>query len=248
MCIRDSVGAYPLPREHLAKRLGHDTAIQQERNMVRISHIVGEFLLPGDGVAPVHLGKPRQTGTDLVPAGLKRIVTRQIVDKQRTRPHDRHVALEDVPKLGQLVQAGGAQPPAERGEPHLVGKQGPFGIPFVRHGSELADAKQPPVLARAHLAENDRPAQPGGDQHGHRQKHGREQHQPHDRKEHVQQPFDAPAVHACPHEKQPFTMLATRIWSSSDMFTSLGRHSPYSKMPQPSHRPLPACAYTGHFP
>jgi len=60
-----------------------------------------------------------------------------VVDQQRARAHQTHVALYDVPELGQLVEAGRTQNSTKPGEPLRIGQQSPARIAPIRHRSEL---------------------------------------------------------------------------------------------------------------
>ncbi len=125
--------------------------------------------LPQAGHAGLH-GEPR-----VVPL----LVAVEVVEGVGSRSDQAHVAPQDVPELGQLVEAGAAQEAAhgrhagivvqlERGAAGdlVVGAQGgPLGVGVARHGAELGDDEGPPVQAGPRLAEVGRPAvgEPDGD-------------------------------------------------------------------------------------
>src|SRR5690606_13109401 len=137
------------------------------------------------------------------------------------RAHDAHLAPQDVPELGQLVEAGppqqapgprdpGILPAADHGLLVLVHAAGRT----VHHGPELQDLERAPVLADPRLAEEDRPraVQPrdqrdepeGAGQRGQRPSaHG-----------HVERP-----LHPVSHDS-PIASVMTELTSSTSYFDS----------------------------
>ena len=89
--------------------------------MVDVPDVVGELLLPTEGVAAVDLGPAGDAGLHFHAPRLESVVTREVAHEERTRADDAHVADKDVPHLGELVEGGGAEEFTEGGETHLVG-------------------------------------------------------------------------------------------------------------------------------
>src|SRR5690606_10394407 len=110
---------------------------QPKRLMVHIPDIVAELVLPRQGIAAVNLSPAGKARPHLVAAGLLGVVERQILHQQRARADQAHVALEDVPELRQLVEAGRTQKAAERRKALGIGKKLPGGADRIRHGTEL---------------------------------------------------------------------------------------------------------------
>jgi len=74
---------------------------------------VPELFFPAERVSAIDLGPPGKAGPDIVAPHLLGIVEWQIMEEERPRPDQAHVAPKYVEQLGQLVEAGGAQPAAE---------------------------------------------------------------------------------------------------------------------------------------
>ena len=89
----------------------------------------------------------------LVAAGLLGRVERQILRQQRPRPNQRHVALQHIDKLRQLVDRRGAHKPPHTRQPLSIRQQLPLRIPIVHHCLELDNLKDLLVLAGAFLQE-----------------------------------------------------------------------------------------------
>ncbi len=80
-------------------------------------------------------------------------------DRVRPGTDDRHVALENVQELGQLVEAGAAHEPAEARDPGVVpgGLQDLIAVLADAHGTELIDDEGAAAQSAAPLTEH-RPA------------------------------------------------------------------------------------------
>ncbi|MGA2522499.1 MAG: hypothetical protein ABSG81_16960, partial [Acidimicrobiales bacterium] len=94
-------------------------------------------------------------------------------------PDERHVALEDVPQLRQLVETGDPQDPADAGDGVVARVPVHIRAGVDPHGTELEDLDDDAALAHALLAEVDgagaRELHGGGDdgvQRGHDQQRG----------------------------------------------------------------------------
>ena len=121
--------------------------------MIDIPHVELELLRPADGIAAMALRPASDAGPHVVAAHLLLAVERQILRKERTRPDERHVALEDIPQLRQLVDARGAHETAGRSEPVGVGQKLAVGTPLIRHCLEFQYLENLASLARTRLSE-----------------------------------------------------------------------------------------------
>ncbi len=83
-----------------------------------------------------------------------------------TRADEAHVAFDHVPQLRELVQARGAEPPANPGEPLTVGKNTSTLIVSVGHRSELDERERDVAQPGPALPEQHRRAERGPDQRG----------------------------------------------------------------------------------
>jgi hypothetical protein len=122
-------------------------------------------------VARLHLPEPGDPGLHAEAPPVPDVVLGDFRDEGRSRPDKAHVALQDVPQLGQLVDARGAQRPPEPRDARVVGglEDDPVALVEVLHlrqmllGSrnhrpELVDRERAPLNAGPGLAEEDRGA------------------------------------------------------------------------------------------
>ena len=94
--------AAPGQRHHGA---GHDPQVEPQGPVLDVPDVEGEALLPADVVASVHLGPAGQPRPHGVAAVLGRGVAADVRHRQGPGPDEAHVAPQDVPELGQLVEA-----------------------------------------------------------------------------------------------------------------------------------------------
>ena len=153
------LGADAFTFEDLNQRHKEDLDVKPETAVVNIPHIEGEFFLPGERVAAVHLRPAGDAGAHFMSACLFWGVAVEVLHQQRAWTHQAHVTFEHVEELRQLIQAGGAQEAPKAGEALLVGQQVTIGIAQVAHGAELVESEQLAVQAGALLAEDHRPAE-----------------------------------------------------------------------------------------
>ena len=131
---------------------------------------------------------------------LLRSIQRKVLHPQGPRADEAHLAAEDVPELGELVQAGAAQGAAQGREALGIGQQVPLGIAGARHGAELEHSEGLAVQAGAHLAEEDGGAEPGAHEQGDQAHEGREADERRDGEGEIQEAFAAAAVEG-PHDR-----------------------------------------------
>src|SRR5262249_62252373 len=95
-------------------RPAQDREIEPDAPVVNVPDVERKAVVPRQRVAAAHLHETGDAGTNSVPARLLRRVTRQILRQQRPGTDQRHVAAKHVQKLRQLVDAGFAEPAANR--------------------------------------------------------------------------------------------------------------------------------------
>jgi len=139
----------------LTQRHPDHLQIEAARHIVHIPDIQFEFLFPRNGVAAVDLRPPGDAGTYRMTAGLFGRVPIQVAHKQRPRPNQAHVALDDVPQLGQFVQAGAPQKLAKGRQAIGIGQQGAGGIAGIGHRAEFDHGEGLATETGALLAEED---------------------------------------------------------------------------------------------
>lgn len=88
-----------------------------------------------------------------MPAHLLLGIQGEVLGQERPRADERHVALEDVDELGELIDGGGADEAAYLGEAVGIGEEVALGIAFIGHCLELDDLEDLAVKTRALLIE-----------------------------------------------------------------------------------------------
>ena len=140
-----------------------------------------------------HPGAHRMAGVVVRYEQLVGHTRRQHADRMAARADQRHVALEHVEKLRQLVEIGAADDGADTGHARIVGHcLGDAGAvaEFAVHRAEFIDLEDASVPAPAFLGEDRgaRAFQP--DEGGERQKQRQQHDQPHRRQQQIQQSLD----------------------------------------------------------
>src|SRR6186713_3058153 len=106
------------------QRQPHDLEIERDRPVLDVVEVVLDALLERGVAAPaVDLRPAGDAGLDLVAQHVLRDAVLELLDEEGAlgpRPDDRHVALEHVPELRQLVEVEAAQPAAHRRRPRVV--------------------------------------------------------------------------------------------------------------------------------
>ena len=88
-----------------------------------------------------------------MPMTLFFIVSVEIFDQQRPRPHYSHIPFQDIEELGELVEAREPEDAAVAVEAHVIRQQLPVLIFFVAHRPELYELEYLLVFARSFLGE-----------------------------------------------------------------------------------------------
>ena len=166
--------------------------------MVDVPYVVVQLFLPADVVPSVTLRPAADAGAHLVAAAVVGTIQGEVLGKEGPRPYQRHVALEDVDELGQLVDARAAHEATHGCQPLRVGQQPALAVALVGHGLELIDAEDAAVLARSLLREEDTGSLVGeAEPHRHHEQQGRDDNQCRQCHPKVQEPLNIMSVH-CP--------------------------------------------------
>lgn len=136
----------------------HQLQIRDDGHVVDVHQVEFQFFIGIRVVLSVDLGIAGEAGFDLE-AELKireeLIVLLRDLRPFRSRPHHAHVALQDVPELGQFVQAALADEAADRRDAVVLVAGGEAGhavfLGVCAHAAELIDGELSPVLGEAHL-------------------------------------------------------------------------------------------------
>ncbi len=101
--------------------LEQDLEVEPQRPLVDVAQIEGdpvvEVVDPG---AAGDLPEPGDAGFHGQPPALPALVALDLVGDRRPRPDQRHLSLEHVDELRQLVEGPAAQPAADGGDPGVV--------------------------------------------------------------------------------------------------------------------------------
>src|SRR5687767_3934374 len=102
----------------------HDFDVERDGPVFDVVEVELDTLFERGVAAPaVYLRPAGDAGLDLVAQHVLRDAVLELLDEERplgTRPDDRHVALEDVPELRQLVEVEAAQPLSHRRRARVV--------------------------------------------------------------------------------------------------------------------------------
>ena len=157
--------------------------------MVDVPHIQGELLLPGEGVAPIHLRPAGDAGEHLVAACLLGSIAFEVGDEQGARTHQAHLSLEDIDEFRQFIQAGGAQEAPETGKALPVGQRVALMVKRVAHAAELVEFEDAAVQPGSRLAEDDWPTEEDPHQQEQKNQNWRKDKQCHGTDKYIHNPF-----------------------------------------------------------
>ncbi len=162
-----------------------DAQIHAEGDMPCIPDIHLEALFPRNSIASMGLRIAGQARADIVAMVLFRVVACEILDKQRARPDDGHVALEDVPEFGEFVKGGCAEEASVGDEPLVVGKRVAGGVRLAGHGAELDESEYLLVLPWTFLREERIPLHHDGTEERQQEQERRQNNQCRQREEKI---------------------------------------------------------------
>ena len=97
-----------------------DPDVKGEAPVLDVPGIQLEAILERQRVAPTHRGPAGDAGAHLVTTPLTVRVVREVLDEERPRAHEAHVATQDVPQLRELIDARRAEEAPEPRDAVLV--------------------------------------------------------------------------------------------------------------------------------
>ena len=110
-----------LTSDHRAGRGEQDFEVGHHRVIPGVAKIEAHHLVERGLAAARHLPQTRDTGPGFEhAAAVPALVGRHLVGQRRTRADERHLALDDVPELRQLVEAGPAKEVPDWRHPRIV--------------------------------------------------------------------------------------------------------------------------------
>ena len=179
----------------------HQFQIRQHVHVVDVHQVKFQLLIGFGIVLAVDLGIAGQPGLDLQPQLEIRhspVILLRDLRPLRSGADDAHIANQDVPELGQLIQPAFPDDPAHRRDPVVViaGAQPGNAVLFRvhAHGPELDDLEKLAVLGQPDLLIEDRAAVIGLDGDGRDQKDRGQHDQPQGRAHRVEDPLQQPIL------------------------------------------------------
>jgi len=152
---------YPLTPYYDSHSQPQDPKIQHHVPVVHVPDIQLEPLFPIEPVPAVDLSPTGNARPYLMAAALKIVVAQQVLRQERPRPHDTHIASQNIPELRQFVQAGPSQEAAQTREAFGIRQEHAVLISVLGHGSKLqnreflASRSDPPLPEDAWLCAED---------------------------------------------------------------------------------------------
>lgn len=138
--------------------LDHDDDILEQAVVLDVHEVVDELVVGRGVVLGEDLGEAGDAGLDVVAVGVLGVLCGELLNEVRAlgaRADEAHVAVEDVPYLRQLIEAGGADEGADARDARVVvGRELRAGV-FLgvdAHRAELVDFIGPAEAAGADLA------------------------------------------------------------------------------------------------
>ena len=175
-------------------------AVEEEGAVLKVIKVVveaDEHLIKGVGIAVVEGGIGGDAGADGVEVGVARIALHYLLDEVGALgagAYETHIAAQDVPELGELVEMVLADELADAGEACVVllvvelGDAGGFSIGV--HGAELVDAERLAAAAYALLGEKGRAAVVAAHENVADDEEGKEYDEAEDADDDVERAFD----------------------------------------------------------
>src|SRR5262249_34670146 len=112
-----------LPGDRRPRRRQKDPEVGRERPRSSVAEVEAHHLVERGAASPPDLPGPRDPGPRLENAPtMPGRVPLELVGQRRARPHERHVSPEDVPELGQLVEARLPEEVPEPRDPAVMGE------------------------------------------------------------------------------------------------------------------------------
>ena len=146
----------PAPTQDRRGSPQQNLEVTPRRSMFDIVDVVCQLRGPIHTVASVHLGPTRQTRACGESATLCRRVVIVVVEQQRTRADQAHVATQHAPQLWEFVEAARSETDTECRQPVLVIQELSVGVDRRRHRSKLQQFKRLTVQSCALLTKDHR--------------------------------------------------------------------------------------------
>lgn len=175
-------------------------AVEEEGAVLEVIKVVveaDEHLLKSIGIAVVEGGIGGDAGADGVEVGVARVALHYLLDEVGALgagAYETHIAAQDVPELGELVEMVLADELADAGEACVVllvvelGDAGGFGVGV--HGAELIDAERLAAAADTLLGEKGRAAVVAAHENVADDEEGKEYDEAEDADDDVERAFD----------------------------------------------------------
>jgi hypothetical protein len=116
-------------------------------------YIPAQTFWPSRLIPAVNLRQPCNARSNRVSAALLSRVVRKILDEERARPNEAHLASQYTPKLGEFIQAGGAKQLPEPSYSQFIRQQLAVGVMRIGHSAELQHSEDPLIQTWSRLDE-----------------------------------------------------------------------------------------------
>src|SRR6266542_4334157 len=203
--------ALPLGARRDPERQGDQLEVQPEALLPDVQEVEPELLPARNAPCRVDLGHARETGSHAVP----RVVAGNRLERHEVavpaeldlrgqecpRAHEAHVALEDVPELGQLVQGRRPEKASHPRHPCVAMSRltwPELGVRVRHHGAEFQAREAPPAPAHTLLRVEDRPTVLEFDGGGDERPQWRGREQPHRGEARVEGPLETGRAEVAP--------------------------------------------------
>src|SRR5450759_3364712 len=169
--------------------------VHEQVLMIQVNQVVLELALRRGGVAATDLSEARHARLHAVALAVPRYLLQVPFHEERAlraRPHEAHLAAQDVDQLRELVDAVLPHEAAQRRDPRVVvaGEHGTGQLLGVLdHAAELHEGERLHVAPEAFLAQQNRRTHRHEDEHGEDEHHGAEHHEHHERQRHIERSF-----------------------------------------------------------
>ena len=164
--------------------------VERDRGVIDVPDVEAKPLPERKCVAAMHHGPAREPWTHVVATALLGRVHAQVLREQRARSNEAHVAAQDVPQLGQLVEARGPEEPPEACDPLPITLEPDLAWPWGAHRPELHERERPLVPPDPDLPEEDWPPRRDEDCQRDEEQQRRQPDQASRRDRHIQRPVE----------------------------------------------------------
>jgi hypothetical protein len=181
--------ADPFTPEDLPDGIKEDAYIEHEGPVIDIPDIQPEFIVPTQGVPPIHLRPAGHPWQHMVPSSLFGSVAIQVLHQEWTGTNQAHLSFQHIEELREFIEARGAQEPPQSGDALSVREKVALLVAGLFHRPEFIQLERHPFETRARLPEKDRtPLKHANEQSYHDQDRG-ENDDPNRGEGHIKQSF-----------------------------------------------------------